>query len=97
MNRLVIIGNGFDLAHGLPTRYADFITWYWQYRISKLTEEQTNVSDDGLCSFTTREDLSWGYLLSCWGVVPKKMSIEHILNRINSQDQLCKISKSIFF
>lgn len=29
MNRLVIIGNGFDLAHGLPTGYCDFIDWYW--------------------------------------------------------------------
>lgn len=25
MNRLVIIGNGFDLAHGLKTGYRDFI------------------------------------------------------------------------
>nr|WP_315254406.1 AbiH family protein [uncultured Flavobacterium sp.] len=30
MNRLVIIGNGFDLAHGLPTRYKDFIDDYWE-------------------------------------------------------------------
>ena len=29
MNRLVIIGNGFDLAHGLPTRYKDFIDDFW--------------------------------------------------------------------
>jgi hypothetical protein len=29
MNRLVIIGNGFDLAHGLPTSYKDFIDDYW--------------------------------------------------------------------
>ena len=29
MNRLVLIGNGFDLAHGLKTSYADFIDWYW--------------------------------------------------------------------
>ena len=28
MNRLVLIGNGFDLAHGLKTRYEDFINWY---------------------------------------------------------------------
>ncbi len=28
MNRLVLIGNGFDLAHGLKTRYNDFIVWY---------------------------------------------------------------------
>ena len=25
MNRLVIIGNGFDMAHGLKTSYMDFI------------------------------------------------------------------------
>ncbi|WP_333877814.1 AbiH family protein, partial [Flavobacterium sp.] len=29
MNRLVIIGNGFDLAHGLPTSYKDFIDDFW--------------------------------------------------------------------
>lgn len=27
MNTLYIIGNGFDLAHGLPTRYGDFHDW----------------------------------------------------------------------
>lgn len=27
-NKLVIIGNGFDLAHGLKTSYNDFIDWY---------------------------------------------------------------------
>ena len=25
MNRIILIGNGFDLAHGLRTSYADFI------------------------------------------------------------------------
>jgi len=25
MNQLIIIGNGFDLAHGLKTSYKDFI------------------------------------------------------------------------
>lgn len=29
MNRLVIIGNGFDLAHGLKTKYSDFIDDFW--------------------------------------------------------------------
>jgi hypothetical protein len=27
-NKLVIIGNGFDLAHGFKTSYSDFILWY---------------------------------------------------------------------
>lgn len=29
MNRIVLIGNGFDLAHDLPTGYVDFINNYW--------------------------------------------------------------------
>jgi hypothetical protein len=28
MNQLYIIGNGFDLAHGMKTKYSDFILWY---------------------------------------------------------------------
>lgn len=29
MNRLIIIGNGFDLAHKLSTKYSDFLLHYW--------------------------------------------------------------------
>lgn len=29
MNRIVLIGNGFDLAHGMRTSYNDFINYYW--------------------------------------------------------------------
>jgi hypothetical protein len=28
MNHIILIGNGFDLAHGLKTSYIDFLTWY---------------------------------------------------------------------
>lgn len=30
MNRLIIIGNGFDLAHGLPTSYSSFLNYIWK-------------------------------------------------------------------
>ena len=33
MNRLIIIGNGFDLAHGLKTSYHDFILDYLKERL----------------------------------------------------------------
>lgn len=29
MNKLFIIGNGFDLAHGYPTKYDHFLKWIW--------------------------------------------------------------------
>lgn len=64
MNRLVIIGNGFDLAHGLMTSYKDFIHWYWKQRIEKLANEQLNESDDGLCVLKKQIGPTWGYILS---------------------------------
>ena len=30
MNRIVVIGNGFDKAHGMATGYKDFIDKYWE-------------------------------------------------------------------
>ena len=29
MNKLILVGNGFDLAHGLPTSYKDFLNDFW--------------------------------------------------------------------
>lgn len=46
MNRLVIIGNGFDMAHGLKTSYKDFINWYWdQIRDHCLTSHDSVYKD----------------------------------------------------
>lgn len=61
MNRLVIIGNGFDLAHGLKTSYKDFIEWYWEQRTLILNGEHSNVSEDVLCKMTTYKIGSQGY------------------------------------
>jgi hypothetical protein len=38
MNRIILIGNGFDLAHGLKTSYKDFIDDYWERKCKKLLE-----------------------------------------------------------
>ena len=50
MNRIVLIGNGFDLAHGLKTNYADFINWYWEQWKQKVLSSFQNKIDDGLCT-----------------------------------------------
>lgn len=38
MNQLIIIGNGFDLAHGLKTSYNDFLIWYLQKIAEKVSK-----------------------------------------------------------
>ncbi len=50
MNRIVLIGNGFDLAHGLKTSYKDFIDWYWDQWIIKLRNCPKIIISDELCS-----------------------------------------------
>jgi len=40
MNKLILIGNGFDLAHGLKTSYGDFLLWYLNSIISKLRDNK---------------------------------------------------------
>jgi hypothetical protein len=46
MNRLVIIGNGFDLAHGLPTSYKDFIDDYWESACKTKERRKLEYDDD---------------------------------------------------
>ena len=43
MNRLVIIGNGFDLAHKMKTSYKDFILDFLKESLQKLTEENPEL------------------------------------------------------
>lgn len=38
MNKLIIIGNGFDLAHKLKTSYSDFIDWYLEMIGKEIVE-----------------------------------------------------------
>ncbi|WP_288279386.1 AbiH family protein [uncultured Prevotella sp.] len=59
MNRLVLIGNGFDLAHGLKTSYKDFIYWYWKQRVLSLRSFCQERSDDGLCICTIHGYPTW--------------------------------------
>ncbi|MBQ2808694.1 MAG: hypothetical protein IJF06_06290 [Bacteroidaceae bacterium] len=69
MNRIIIAGNGFDLAHGLKTKYEDFINWYWKqcgYNLLHCSEKEMS---DGLCSFKVKDRVnafSWAMAFQGW-------------------------------
>lgn len=44
MNRIILLGNGFDLAHGLPTKYSDFITNY----LKRILSTHRQYEDDNV-------------------------------------------------
>ena len=97
MNRLVLIGNGFDLAHGLKTSYADFINWYKGYRIVQLRNEHSNISRDSLLSIeiTDRQALSTYVSNFLW--LNQNFTPESFFDYIVQNTQEFKVSPSPFY
>ena len=103
MNRIIIVGNGFDLAHGLKTKYEDFINWYWEKTWKYLQNYVAIVFDDGLCYIESEPNSYAIYnyfrnsILSseiCNYVVSLKKNFNHI-KRVDVSPLLVRISKSI--
>lgn len=73
MNRIIIAGNGFDLAHGLKTKYEDFINWYWENSLKKLQKCITFVYKDELLNIELKHS---GYCIyDCFQATPKSGGI----------------------
>lgn len=69
MNRIILIGNGFDLAHGLPTRYEDFINWYWERRLVEFALNYSKIDTlDILCTFKILAEnaMTWSDVFNHW-------------------------------
>lgn len=57
MNRLILLGNGFDLAHGMKTGYNDFIKWYFK---KCLSEAQINEPYEDSLLYVKKLDYYFG-------------------------------------
>ena len=102
MNRIIIIGNGFDLAHQLATRYEDFINWYWEDRGSYLVGSFGNHIDDGLCSFKLKEEVGLAGWYYVWGwyyrISPRDYSLRDLVEVAKTDTKVCEFTvHSIFF
>ncbi len=100
MNRIILIGNGFDLAHGLPTRYEDFINWYWEKRVDSFTGNISSISEDCLCSIK----ITSGNYNCCWNVFAfslskylNKPSGKEVIDYITNDSKSFELSFSPFF
>ncbi|WP_232067445.1 AbiH family protein, partial [Flavobacterium bizetiae] len=52
MNRIILIGNGFDLAHGMRTSYNDFISYYWYKIISDIKSTKERLFENSEIKIT---------------------------------------------
>jgi hypothetical protein len=57
MNKIYLIGNGFDLAHGLKTRYSDFLLWYINKTIKRYRDANFHTVEDKLTRLDSRYKL----------------------------------------
>lgn len=102
MNRLVLIGNGFDLAHGLKTSYEDFINWYWAQWGYLLRGKAKRFEEDELCSFSLN-DIGLGGWYLVWSHYyqkpnPFNWDLNEVAKLARENRELCEFKyKSPFF
>lgn len=105
MNRIVLIGNGFDLAHKLPTRYEDFINWYWEQRVMGFCGNFSDTDADCLCSFKIKNKdvcsvwnvFAYYYCSKLTNPVSSKVIIDSIINNpLNYETTFSPFLKNIY-
>lgn len=91
-NKLVIIGNGFDLAHGLKTSYNDFIKWYLEQSLSTI-ENNNFYYEDKIISYKFKYN---GYQMNDVVEHSKLSLVDWFLNEIKNP-QFIEFSKMSLF
>ena len=56
-NQLIIIGNGFDLAHGLKTTYHDFFIWYLNKIVKSVHNKNNYTYQDKLVNIESAGEI----------------------------------------
>ena len=100
MNRIILIGNGFDLAHGLPTSYAEFIDYYWEYRGKWLQSGYLGHDlTDKLCTISQKgESLPWSWRFPTIDLQRRtKISPKEAIEMAKNSPDVIAIKKSPFF
>lgn len=95
MNRIVLIGNGFDLANDYKTSYKDFIVWYFKEILYYVFRDHNKHYNDDLCKIDV--------LLGKYEILPEekmkkweaKDAIEHF-EHLKRYSDLYKIEFSPF-
>ena len=86
MNRIILVGNGFDLAHNVPTSYKDFINWYWEERWERMVSSRSLVDDDNLCYLKLKP----GIIYKSW---KEYDSYNHLGHRFSASERIDFVKK----
>lgn len=99
MNRIILVGNGFDLAHNLRTSYKDFIEWYWNRWLNVLREYNGTQKEDELFSIRMQGQFNyWSNVFSeMQNIIPKDSSFHQAIEYIKDYYKIDNVYKSPFF
>lgn len=101
MNRIIIVGNGFDLAHQLTTKYEDFINWYWEEWGHSLSTSMKRNLTDGLCSFRLKDNVCYAGWALVWRehyIPMQEYSLQNYVEYYKTATNLCDFKvDSLFF
>ena len=93
MNRIILVGNGFDLAHNLKTKYENFINWYWEKWGQCLRSCGVKSVSDGLCSFVLKNDVGLAGWYLVWShhyrILPFKLTDRQLIDLVITDDDVC--------
>lgn len=56
INRIIIVGNGFDLACGLKSGYGDFLHWYLTKQVDFISSNPYKTINDGILELRRRRN-----------------------------------------
>lgn len=93
MNRIILIGNGFDLAHGLKTGYGDFIYWYWRQKFAECYSGTTHIPNDNLVLDSFQNELKQNQEYSEFDflITPPQNSLKKILSTDHSMSKIATV------
>lgn len=100
MNRIILIGNGFDLAHGLVTSYMDFINHYWEQWGERLQGTYLgNKLTDNLCSISQKgEQQPWYWIFPTMDIqTGTKITPKEVIDAVKMCPDRFLIEKKPFF
>lgn len=80
MNKLVLIGNGFDLAHRLKTKYTDFLLWYLNNTIQNF--HKFGEYEDQLVIISFKDFYIENLSIDCTSIDKFKLSLERYKTEI---------------
>lgn len=93
MNRIVLIGNGFDLANNYKTSYKDFIVWYFKEKLRQIMLKAFyNMSNDKILKIKKIGDIDY-YVGGEINEESSKMFIDNFFSKKERNVKIEHISK----